>query len=414
MAIIKPFKGIRPVEELAEKVAALPYDVMTRKEAENMIEDNPLSFLRVDRAEIEFSSGIPFNHSSVYERAAYNLEKLMKSGVLKQDDREAFYIYQLEFGGMRQSGLVACFSIDDYLNGVIKKHEHTTEDKERDRIRHVQTCSAHTGPILLFNREDVRVNQVMESWMRCHKPAYDFSAQDNVEHRVWVIDEPDVIYELKNLFSGIGRLYIADGHHRCAAAVKVGLDRRKGALRGDEEYNYFLGVVFPHSQLRILDYNRVARDLNGLSVSRFLDRVSLHFDINPMQNGEAYKPSHIHGFGMFMDGVWYELTARPGTWNDEDPVERLDVSILQNNLLGPILGIEDPRKDKRIEFVGGNRKLTELENMVRQQRGGAAFALYPTSIVQLMDVADMGKIMPPKSTWFEPKLRSGLFVHDIG
>ncbi|MBA1335190.1 MAG: hypothetical protein HPY66_0812 [Firmicutes bacterium] len=414
MAVIKPFKGIRPVEELAEKVAALPYDVMTREEAENLVEGNPLSFLRVDRAEIELPREVPFNHSSVYERAAYNLEKLMKSGVLKQDSREVFYIYQLEVGGRRQSGLVACFSIDDYLSGVIKKHEHTTEDKEKDRIRHVKACNAHTGPILLFNREDVRVNQVMESWMKGHKPVYDFSAQDNVEHRVWVIDETNVIYELKNLFSGIDKLYIADGHHRCAAAVKVGLDKRKGVLHGDEEYNYFLGVVFPHNQLRILDYNRVVRDLNGLSVSRFLDRVSLYFDINPIQNGEAYKPGHIHSFGMFVDGGWYELIAKPGTWNDEDPVERLDVRILQNNLLGPILGIEDPRKDKRIEFVGGSRRLIELENMVRQQGEGAAFALYPTSIVQLMDVADMGKIMPPKSTWFEPKLRSGLFIHDIG
>jgi uncharacterized protein (DUF1015 family) len=413
MAAIKPFRGIRPVKELAERVAALPYDVMSREEAEKMVEGNEFSFLRVDRAEVELPKSIPFDHPRVYERAAQNLKDLINRGVLVKDDRDLLYLYQLETGDICQTGLVACLSIDDYLNGTIKKHEHTREDKEQDRINHVLSCNAHTGPILLFSRYDDSIREITEIWIQNNDPLYGFTADDGIIHRVWMIDDDNVIGNIVRLFAGVDKLYIADGHHRCAAAVKAGLLKRSGGFCGDEEFNYFLGVIFPHNQLRILDYNRIVKDLNGFTEEEFLSRVGKNFLINPWEGGTPYKPDRVHCFGMFLKDRWFKLEAIAGSWDDNDPVKRLDVNILQQNLLQPVLGIKNPRNDKRIEFVGGIRGLEELEKRVREEGNGVAFSLYPTSIEELMAVADMGQVMPPKSTWFEPKLRSGLFIHDI-
>lgn len=419
MTTIKPFKAFRPKADLAHRIAALPYDVMSREEAAEMAHGNEYSFLRIDRPEIELDSSTGFDDPSVYKRAAENLEKLIREGALKQDPREYFYVYQLNTKKYSQKGLVTCLSVDEYLRGSIKKHEHTRKDKELDRTNHILECNAHTGPIFLFYKEQIEISDIIENWTRTKQPVYDFTSEDDITHSVWVIDDRQVIEDLIKLFKGIKNLYIADGHHRCAAASRVCMEKRQGGYKGHEEFNFFLGIVFPHSQLRILDYNRVVRDLNGLSEEKFLKKLSDTsvgmgplFEINPVQCEKAYRPQRRHYMGMYLGDKWYSLRAVLGTWNQRDPVECLDVSILQNNLLGPILGIKDPRTDTRIEFVGGIRGLKELERKVA--RGAAvAFSLYPTSIQQLMDVADAGKVMPPKSTWFEPKLRSGLFIHSL-
>ncbi len=419
MATIKAFRAIRPDKDLAHRIAALPYDVMTREEAVEMAEGNEYSFLRVDRAEIEFDRSVSFDDPKVYKKAAENLKRLRDNGSLKQDSVECLYIYRLAAGGHSQAGLVTCLSVDEYLEGKIKKHEYTRQDKELDRIRHILECNAHTGPILLFYRERQEIGAVMEAWMQSKPPVYDFVSADGVAHSVWVIDSRETIDRLMKLFKGIDSLYIADGHHRCEAAARVCLEKREGGYRGDEEFNFFLGVIFPHSRLQILDYNRVVKDLNGLSKEEFLQRISSGggkgpaFEIKPVEGPKAYRPKQRHHMGMYLDGRWYELKAVLGTWNQSDPVECLDVSILQNNLLEPVLSIKDPRTDARIEFVGGIKGLGELERKV--SRGAAvAFSLHPTSIQELMGVADAGRVMPPKSTWFEPKLRSGLFIHDLG
>ena len=419
MATIKAFGAIRPDKDLAHRIAALPYDVMTREEAVKMAEGNEYSFLRVDRAEIEFDRAVSFDNPMVYKKAAKNLKKLKNIKALKQDSEECLYIYRLEANGHSQAGLVACLPVDEYLEGKIKKHEHTRQDKELDRTRHIMELNAHTGPILLFYRERREIVAVIEAWMKKKPPVYDFISEDGVAHSVWVIDSRETMERLMDLFRGIDSLFIADGHHRCEAAARVCLEKRKGGYRGDEEFNFFLGVIFPHSRLQILDYNRVVKDLNGLSKEEFLQKISSvegkgpAFEIKPVEGSKAYRPRQRHHMGMYLDGRWYELKAVPGTWDQKDPVECLDVSILQNNLLEPVLGIKDPRTDARIEFVGGIRGLGELERKV--SRGAAvAFSLYPTSIQELMGVADAGRVMPPKSTWFEPKLRSGLFIHDLG
>ncbi len=424
MSTIKAFKAIRPVKDMAQRVAALPYDVMSRKEAERMVEGNSFSFLRIDRAEIEFDAAVSFDNPLVYEKASENLKKLMDKGILAQDPEEYLYIYRLDTKGHSQAGLVTCLSIDEYLQGVIKKHEHTRQDKELDRTNHILKCNANTGPILLFYKEQSEIQAIMDEWMQRKAPVYDFASGDGVVHRIWVIDSREIINKLVGMFGGVESLYIADGHHRCAAAARACLEKRKGGYRGDEEFNFFLGVVFPHTQLHILDYNRVVNDSNGLNEEAFIQKVSERFKLSNREAGSVFevslaeetkacRPRQKHSMGMYIGNKWYCLEAVPGTWDPNDPIESLDVSILQKQLLEPVLGIKDPRKDKRIEFVGGIRGLGELEKRVAQGKA-VAFSLYPTSIQELIDVADAGRVMPPKSTWFEPKLRSGLFIHDLG
>lgn len=413
MALVKPFKAVRPAKDYAHKVAALPYDVMNSEEARKMVLGNPHSFLHVDKAEIDLDKNIDIYDKRVYERARNNLYKMIEDGVLIEDNEPCFYIYRQIMEGRVQTGLVACTSIDDYLDNVIKKHEHTREDKERDRFNHVDYCDANTGPIFLTYRNKESISQVINNWTK-KIPVYDFTSEDGISHIVWVVDDEKVIGEINNLFNGVDYLYISDGHHRSASAVKVGLKRRKEnpSYSGNEEFNFFLSVIFPDEDLYVMDYNRVVKDLNGLSTEEFMHKVSESFNIKVHEKEGPYKPESKHTFGMYLEGKWYELTAKEGTYDEKDPVKRLDVSILQNNLLSPILGIEDPRTDKRIDFIGGIRGLKELERRVENGMK-AAFSMYATTIDDLMSIADAGKIMPPKSTWFEPKLRSGLFIHKL-
>lgn len=414
MAVIKAFKGVRPVPEFAEKVAALPYDVMNSEEAREMVKDNPYSFLHVDKAEVDLDPSIDLYDKRVYEKASENLKDLTVKGALKKDNRDNLYIYKQVMNGRPQIGLVVCTSIDDYINNIIKKHEHTRADKEQDRINHVDYCNANTGPIFLTYKAKEKVDNAINSWIENHKPVYDFVSEDGIGHTVWVIDEDSVIEGLIAEFAKVDYLYIADGHHRAASAVKVGIKRREEHPNydGSEEFNYFLSVLFPDNQLYIMDYNRVVADLNGNSVEEFMNKISEKFDVKPFDGEGQYKPDERNTFGMFLENRWYILRAKEGTFNNNDPVDRLDVSILQNNLLNPILGIQDPRTDKRIDFIGGIRGLKELERRVKEGMK-VAFAMCPTTIEDLMAIADAGKVMPPKSTWFEPKLRSGLFIHEL-
>ena len=414
MATVKAFRAIRPAPELAHKVAALPYDVMDSNEARGMVKGNPYSFLHVDKAEIDLDPSIDLYDKRVYEKARDNLREMIKNGVFQQDEKNCLYIYKQVMKGRVQTGLVGCTSIDDYMNNIIKKHEYTRADKEQDRINHVDYCNANTGPIFLTYRASKEINEIVGNWMADHKPVYDFVSDDGIGHTVWVIDGDDAIQRLEERFRAVDYLYIADGHHRSASAVKVGLKRRESFpdYKGDEEFNFFLSVLFPDEQLYIMDYNRVVKDLNGNSAEEFLKKVGEKFDIEEYTGEGQFRPTVRHTFGMYMDGKWYKLTAKAGTYNEEDPVDRLDVSIMQNNLLDPVLGIKDPRTDKRIDFVGGIRGLGELERRVNAGMK-VAFSMCPTTIKDLMSIADAGKVMPPKSTWFEPKLRSGLFIHEL-
>jgi uncharacterized protein (DUF1015 family) len=414
MAILKPFKAVRPAPELADKVAALPYDVMNSAEARELVKGNPYSFLHVDKAEIDLDPATDLYSLSVYEKARDNLQQMIAEGVLIRDNRDSLYIYKQVMNGRVQIGLVGCTSIDDYLNNIIKKHEYTRADKEQDRINHVDYCNANTGPIFLTYRARKEINELINSWLENQQPVYDFVSEDKIGHTIWVIDDALLINKLTAAFAGVEYLYIADGHHRSASAVKVGLKRREQHpdYKGNEEFNFFLSVLFPDEQLYIMDYNRVVKDLNGNSEAEFMNKVLEKFLIHEVSGGCSLKPEEKHTFGMYLDGIWYKLTAKEGTFNAQDPVDRLDVSIMQNNLLKPILGIEDPRTDKRIDFVGGIRGLQELECRV-QEGMKVAFAMYPTTIDDLMAIADADKVMPPKSTWFEPKLRSGLFIHEL-
>lgn len=411
MAVIRQFKAIRPTPEMAEKVAALPYDVVNSEEAAEMVIGNPYSFLHVDKAEIDLPAGTDIYSPEVYEKAKSNLEKMITDGVLVQDEKPMLYVYELTMDGRSQTGLVACTSIDEYMQGIIKKHELTREDKEQDRIRHVDICNANTGPIFLAYRTVDEISEIVDN-VKKNAPVYDFTAEDGIIHRAWIIDDEETINRLVKLFKDVPNLYIADGHHRNASAAKVGLKRRNENpnYTGDEEFNYYLAVIFPSDQLKILDYNRVVKDLNGLSEEEFIKKLSEKFDIVETE-GRA-KPDKAYDFGMYMDGKWYMLTAKDEI-KSKDAVKGLDVSILQDNVLIPILGIGDIRTDKRIDFVGGIRGLGELEKRVNSGEMKVAFAMYPTSIEQLMTIADENKIMPPKSTWFEPKLRSGLFIHSL-
>lgn len=417
MATIRPFKGIRPVRELASKIAALPYDVMNSDEARKMVANNPHSFLHVDRAEVDLDPSIDVHDKRVYEKARENLDKMIDNGEYIQDEIPCLYIYRQIMNGRSQTGIVFCASIDDYLNNVIKKHEFTRADKELDRINHVDYCDANTGPIFLTYKEDQIASEIIEAWIENEskrKPTYNFTAEDGITHIVWVIDNDIIINELIDLFKEVDCLYIADGHHRSASAVKVGLKRRKEHpnYTGDEEFNYFLAVAFPDNDLMVMDYNRVVKDLNGMTKEEFLKKLEKDFIVTKSRNNAPVKPSKKHTFGMDIENDWYLLEAKEGTFDAEDPINQLDVAILQNNILTPILGIEDVRTSDRIDFIGGIRGIKELEKRVNTDMK-IAFSMYPTDVHDIMDVADIGQVMPPKSTWFEPKLRSGLFIHKL-
>ncbi len=415
MSVVRPFRAIRPVSALANNVAALPYDVMDSNEARVMVEGNPYSFLHIDKAEIDLDPAIDLYDARVYEKARDNLYKMIADGVFVQDESPCLYIYKQVMNGRAQIGIVGCASIDDYINNVIKKHELTRADKEQDRINHVDYCDANTGPIFLTYRAKETINKLVNDTMAAKAPVYDFVSDDAIGHTVWVIDDPAVIKAISADFAAIDNLYIADGHHRSASAVRVGLKRREANpdYNGEEEFNYFLSVIFPDDQLYIMDYNRIVWDLNGNSKEEFLQKISEKFTVTPYTGTGALKPEKKHTFGMYLDGTWMLLEAKDGTYDVSDPVARLDVSILQNNLLHPILGIGDPRTDKRIDFVGGIRGLNTLAERVDDGSMAVSFSMYPTTMDDLMDIADAGAIMPPKSTWFEPKLRSGLFIHKL-
>ena len=412
MAILKPFKAVRPKDEYASQVGALPYDVMNSEEAREMVLGKPYSFLHVDKAEVDLPQGIDIYSAEVYEKAKENLEALSANGICAQDEKPMLYIYRQIMNGREQTGIVGCTAVDDYINNVIKKHEFTRADKEADRIRHVDTLDANTGPIFLTHRENATVTEITENWKNTHAPCYDFVSDDGVSQTVWVVDDDAVIETLVKEFQEIPYLYIADGHHRCASAVRVGERRRgEGDYDKNAEFNFFLSVIFPCDQLKIMDYNRVMADLNGNTSEEFIAKMSEKFIVEEADES-PYAPKERHTFGMHLDNKWYKVTAKAEFINENDPVECLDVSILQNNLITPILNITDPRTDKRIDFVGGIRGLGELERRCAEGMK-LAFAMYPTSLNELMDIADAGKVMPPKSTWFEPKLLSGLFIHKL-
>lgn len=409
MADIKPFQAIRPKKGLEDRIAALPYDVYNREEAKAEVEKEPLSFLRIDRAEVNFDESVDTYDDRVYQKAHDLLWEQIENGTFIQEEKPCYYLYRQIMNGRAQTGIAACASIEDYENQVIKKHENTREDKELDRIRHVDSCDAQTGPIFLAYRRNERIEAVSKEIL-CKPPVYDFTSKDEVTHQVWLIEEEEKISEIKRAFSEIESIYIADGHHRCASAVKVGLKRRQemGSYSEKKEYEYFLSVLFPDEELKILDYNRVVTDLNGLAVETFLEKISKDFLLTPQ--AEPYRPKKKGCFGMYLNNQWYELCYQKEY--SKDPVESLDVSVLQKEVLEPLLGISNPKTDKRIDFVGGIRGLGELERRVHKDMK-VAFSLYPTSIQELFQVADHDLLMPPKSTWFEPKLRSGIFIHSI-
>ena len=414
MPVIKPFKAFRPQPELVTKVASPPYDVLNSEEARQLVKDNPYSFLHVNKAEIDLDSSVDHYDQRVYAKASENLNKLIKEKVYLQDEQEKIYIYRQIMKGRAQIGLVVCVSIDDYLEGKIKKHENTREDKEKDRMNHIDFTNANTGPVFFTYKAKDEIKQIVNRWTKEENPVYDFTSEDGITHTCWVINDKSTIQQLVESFAGINYLYIADGHHRAAAGTKVGLKRREQLKNytGKEEFNYFLSVLFPHDELYIMGYNRVVTDLAGSSEEEFIQKISEKFSIEKYREEGSYRAEARHTFGMYLDNFWYKVTAKPGTFDEDDVVDSLDVSILQNNLLTPILGIKDPRTDQRIEFIGGIRGLEELEKRVKAGMK-VAFSLYPTSIEELMKVADAEKLMPPKSTWFEPKLRSGIFIHKL-
>ncbi|MBR5799164.1 MAG: DUF1015 domain-containing protein [Lachnospiraceae bacterium] len=411
MPKVTPFKSVRPAPALVSRIAALPYDVYNRREALEIVKKEPLSFLAIDRAETQFPDDVSTYDDRVYLKAKEMLEEAIAKGNYVIEETHCYYIYELIMDGRSQTGIVACSDIDDYQNQIIKKHENTREEKEIDRIRHVDTTNAHTGPIFLAYRSVAEINAIVNTEKE-KTPLYDFTSDDGITHKAWCISDTETIAKLEALFAEVPCTYIADGHHRCASAVKVGLKRREANpdYTGDEEYNRFLSVLFPDDQLAILPYNRVVKDLKGASKEEFLAAVEKAGFAVAAQDTPV-SPCEKGTFGMYLDGQWYLLTAAASLRSD-DPVEGLDVSVLQNHLLNPILGIEDPRVDNRIDFVGGIRGLAELEKRVAEDMT-VAFSMYPTSIEELLSVADAGLLMPPKSTWFEPKLRSGLFIHSL-
>lgn len=420
MAIVKPFRALRPTGELASSVAALPYDVYSRAEARQAVAGKPLSFLNIDRPETQFPPDADMYSDEVYEKAGEILKQWQQEGILLEEEQNCYYLYELEWQGRVQTGFVGCSAVTDYESGVIRRHENTREDKELDRIHHVEVCNAHTGPIFLAYRYEAEIDGMVQT-VRAEAPLYNFTGEDGVRHTVWRIAEPELIQAFEAAFEQVPRTYIADGHHRAASAARVAQHRRAAAeATGDidlapgggseDPSQYFLSVLFPDVQLAILPYHRVVKDLNGLSKEAFLEQLTDMFTVELL--GDApYQPERKGRFGMYLDGQWYRLTPILMTLQ-EDPVAHLDVSVLQQYLLAPILGIEDPRTDSRVEFIGGIRGLSELRRRVDQDMA-VAFSLYPTSMEELLAVADQGMLMPPKSTWFEPKLRSGLLMHKI-
>ena len=414
MAIIKPFRGIRPPQDLVEQVVSRPYDVLNSAEARAEAGDNEKSLYHIIKPEIDFPEGTDEHDPRVYSKAAQNFERFQQEGWLVQDKKDCYYIYAQTMNGKTQYGLVVGAYVPDYMNGVIKKHELTRRDKEEDRMKHVRVNNANVEPVFFAYPDDALLDEIVRKYT-AEKPVYDFVAPDDgFGHKFWVIDDDKDIERITEEFKGMPALYIADGHHRSAAAALVGAEKanQNPAHRGDEEYNYFMAVCFPASQLTIIDYNRVVKDLNGLTEEEFLAALQKNFEVQKM-GAEIYKPAGLHNFALYLGGNWYSLTARPGTYNDNDPIGVLDVTISSNLILDEILGIKDLRSDKRIDFVGGIRGLGELKRRVDSGEMKVALALYPVSMKQLMDIADTGNIMPPKTTWFEPKLRSGLVIHKL-
>ena len=412
MAVIKAFRGLRPPREIAAQLASRPYDVLNSEEAREEAKGNPHSLLHIIKPEIDLPEDIDHYDQAVYDKAVENFNTFREKGWLVQDEEEHLYIYAQTMNGKTQYGLVACASVEDYLQGVIKKHELTRPDKEEDRRKHVRVTDANMEPVFFSYPAHAGLDKLIGHFVLNNEPVYDFTSPDQIGHHFWVIRDRDLIANIIRIFSGIPYVYVADGHHRTAAAAGVGAEKKAANSNhtGDEEYNYFLAVHFPDDQLTIIDYNRVVRDLNGLSKQEFLIRLQDDF-ILENKGQEPYKPDALHNFGMYLEGQWYSLTAKPGTYNDEDPIGVLDVTILSNLVLDDILGIKDLRRDNRIDFVGGIRGLEELKKRVDSGEMAVAFALYPVSMKQLINIADTGNIMPPKTTWFEPKLRSGLVVH---
>ncbi len=408
MAIISPFKALRPQPENAAAVASRPYDVLNSEEARIEVKDNPYSFLHVTKSEIDLPGDVHLYSSLVYEKAKENIESLQQKGVLIREQKPCYYIYTLVMDGRSQTGLVCVSSVDDYENDVIKKHEFTRPEKENDRISHITITGAQTGNVFLAFRHNDSLDALIEGWKNNHQPVYDFTADDGIQHTIWIVDEETSVNHITNIFSDqIPQTYIADGHHRAASAAKV---RKALGEKTTPEASWFLTTLFPSSQLKIMDYNRVVKDLNGQDAATLLDKLSEDFEIQPSSGAVA--PAALHTFGMYLNHQWYTLTAKPGTWT-EDPIGVLDVTILSQKILEKQLGIADQRTDKRIDFVGGIRGLGELEKRVNSGEMAVAFSLYPVSIEQLFDIADSGNVMPPKSTWFEPKLRDGLLTHLI-
>lgn len=415
MAVFKPFKAIRPLPEYAAAIASPPYDVMDSDEARVLAAKYPLSYIHVEKPEVDLPHEIDLYDDRVYAKARENLDSYVSRGLMKQDGTPMFYVYRQVMDGRPQVGLVGLASVDEYMDGTIKKHELTRADKEADRIRHVDTCDAHASPVFFTYRHRDDIDATVAKVMENTAPVYDFVSDDGIGHTLWLMDAPADIAIIEGAFAQLPYLYVADGHHRTASAAKVGLLRRERNpnYTGEEEFNHFMTVIFPDNQLKIFDYNRAVKDLYGNTKEEFMDKVSQKFEITPIQAKGPYRPEKLHQVGMYIDGKWYCITARPGTWNEASVVDSLDVSILQSNLLAPILGIEDPRRDNRIDFIGGIRGLEELERRVDSGRAVVAFAMHPTSMDELIGIADAGEIMPPKSTWFEPKLRSGLFIHPL-
>ena len=409
MANIKPFKAYRPAKGLEDKIAALPYDVYNRQEAKEVVTANPLSFLSIDRAETQFDDTVSTYDDAVYSKADEMIKTWIKEGKFVQDEKECYYLYQEEWRGRKQTGFVGCASIDDYQNNIIKKHENTLAAKEQDRINHIDRTNMQTGPIFLSFCSNSTIDTFMNKCMK-NAPVYDFTSDDEVAHRVWIINNDDDIAFIKDIFEKMNAIYIADGHHRCASAVKVGLKRREeGKSNGNSESDFFMSVLFPDNQLEIMDYNRVLKDKANLSDSELMDKISMYCDIEPMS--PMCKPSKKGEVSMLLNMKWYKLTFK-NSYLSDDAVDSLDVSFLQKYILDGIWGIKDPKTDSRIDFVGGIRGLEELERRCKADCE-VAFAMYPTSIQELFNVANEGRLMPPKSTWFEPKLRSGIFLHDI-
>lgn len=413
MAKVKPFKGVRPPRELVEQVASRPYDVLNSEEARAEAAGNPMSLYHIIKPEIDFEPGMDEHDARVYDKAVENFRMFQDKGWLRQDEKENYYIYAQTMDGRTQYGFVVAAWVPDYMEGRIKKHELTRRDKEEDRMKHVRCNNANVEPVFFAFPDNEALEQIIRD-VTAGEPEYDFTAPDGFGHTLWVISDPGMIEQVTEEFAKIPNMYIADGHHRSAAAALVGAEKARNNPNhtGDEEYNYFMAVAFPASHLRVIDYNRVVRDLNGMTPAEFLKRLEENFNVEE-KGAETYHPTGLHNFALYLDGKWYSLTAKPGTYNDDDPIGVLDVTVSSDLILRDLLGITDLRSDKRIDFVGGIRGLEELKRRVDSGEMAMALALYPVTMKQIMDIADTGNIMPPKTTWFEPKLRSGLIIHKL-